>query len=341
MVEDSGTANRDNPRRGASVRAGRIATRWKIVAAVALLFSAAMCYLPTDLEPLGGGWYTHYSSSWSMDSHGRTALYRRGLLGRSIRVDDNIYMRRFYPPDCVLYEPQRDVGQIYAACGHHAPVPVAFFPPWRMHGQFEADDEGLQRIDTVRVVNGHAIATVVRIPIDSIRKAANSRPMRHPGWSFTAPREPVVRPVVRDEQMDVHATRRGGVTPLIDAVRIGQRDVVDALLRDGADVDARNSLGTTALQMAVGSFDTDTAIVRRLLDAGANPNVVDNTGATPLLRAAIAKDTATVRVLLARGADPCRPDEKGQTILDFAGDEFPVLQRMAKDAMRRCRPARP
>jgi hypothetical protein len=341
MVEDSGTVNRGNPRRGARVRAGRIATRWKVVAAVALLFSAAMCYLPTDLDPLGGGWYTHYSSGWSMDSQGRTALYRRGLFGRSVRVDDNIYLRRFYPPDCVVYEPQRDVGQVYAGCGHHAPVPVAFFPPWQMNGQFEEDDGGLHRIDTVRVVNGHAIATVVRIPIDSIRKAANSRPMLHPGWASTAPREPVVRPVVRDEPVDVHAIRRGGVTPLIDAVRTGQRDVVDALLRDGADVDARDSLGTTALQMAVGTFDTDTAIVRRLLDAGASPNVVDNTRATPLLRASIAKDTAIFRVLLAKGADPCLSDDKGRTILDFAGDEFPVLQRMAKDAMRRCSSARP
>ena len=334
-------AHLDDRQRAARISRLRGSARWKVVAAVALLLGVSMCYLPTDLDPVGGGWYTHYSSSWSMDSHGRTALYRRGLLGRSIRVDDNIYMRRFYPPDCILYEPQRDVGQLYAACGHRAPVPVASFPPWRMNGQFEEDDDGLHRVDTVRVVNGRVMATVVRIPIDSIRKAASSRPMLHPGWSSTAPREPVVRPVVRDEPVDVHAIRRGGVTPLIDAVRTGQRDVVDALLRDGADVDARDSLGTTALQMAVGTFDRDTAIVRRLLDAGANPNVVDNTRATPLLQASITKDTAILRVLLARGADPCLSDDKGRTILDFAHDEFPVLQRMAKDAMRRCSSPRP
>jgi ankyrin repeat protein len=91
--------------------------------------------------------------------------------------------------------------------------------------------------------------------------------------------------------------------------------------------------------MAVFTFDADTAIVRRLLDAGANPNVVDRTGTTPLLRAAIAKDTAVFRVLVAKGADPCSKDENGKTVLDYAGVEFPVLQRMATAAFQRCRAA--
>jgi hypothetical protein len=313
--------------------------RWKVAGAAVLLFGVAMCYLPTGLRQEGGGWYTHYSSGWSMDSRGHTTLYRRGPLGTHMRVDEDVYVIRFYPPDCLLYEPHREVGRIFAGCGFHAPVPVAFFPPWRMRGGYEADSTGLRRIDTVRVVNGQAVAKVVHIPLDAIRKAAESTVPLHPGWSLTSPRDDAVVPVVREERVDVRARRRGGVTPLMDAVIDGQRDVVDALLRAGADVDARDSLQSTALLMAVFTFDADTAIVRRLLDAGANPNVVDRTGTTPLLRAAIAKDTAVFRVLVAKGADPCSKDENGKTVLDYAGVEFPVLQRMATAAFQRCRAA--
>ena len=82
--------------------------------------------------------------------------------------------------------------------------------------------------------------------------------------------------------------------------------------------DARDSLQSTALLTAVFTFDPDTAIVRRLLDAGASPNVVDRTGTTPLLRAAIAKDTAVLRVLVAKWADPCSKDGNGKAVLDYA-----------------------
>ena len=45
------------------------------------------------------------------------------------------------------------------------------------------------------------------------------------------------------------------------------------------------------------------AVVTQLLDAGADPNMVHQGGATPLMRAAVHSDLAVVRLLLARGAD--------------------------------------
>jgi hypothetical protein len=324
------------------VRVALIRRRWKGVAAVAVVLVAATGYYAArrrappasrDLTPQGGGWYTRYSSGHTL---GRIALYRRGPGGAVVRVDDNIHLWGFYPPDCILYEPTRDAGRVYAACGDRVPVPITSYPFFMREMAYDASADGLRRIDTVRVVNGKAVATVARISLADIRKAAESQPPLFREWSVAAERPDALQPVVGDEPVDVHARGPRGTTPLIEAVRSRQPDVVDALLRQGAAVDARDSLGTTALQMAITAFKSNPAIVRRLLDAGADANVADVTGATPLMVAAVSNNAPVVRVLLKKGADPCRRDNKGKTVLDFTGDHNTDVRRMAQGAVARC-----
>jgi hypothetical protein len=303
-----------------------------------LLLLFAWCPFPSGLTPEGGAWYTKYTSHFP-ESGGNIRLYRRFPLGIHLLVDERAYVKRFYPPDCILYEPRRAVGTLHAACGSRMPVPVAYYAPWRSQGDFVADADGLQRTDTVRVIDGRPVGTIVRFPIADIRRAAEAQPPLFPGWSLFARRDlEAVRPVVRDEPVDVHARGPMGTTALIDALREeGPFDVTDALLRAGADVNARDSLGTTALMMAVGRVWPDTALVRRLLRAGADPDIADRTGMTALLRAALSKQTAVFRILLEEGADPCRREEKGQTILDFVAGPFPELKGLAQAAFRRCK----
>lgn len=312
--------------------------RWKLAVAAALLLLLAWCAYPSGLTSKGGGWYTSYTSHFP-ESGGNIRLYRRLPLGISLLVDERAYVKHFYPPDCIVYEPRRAVGTLHAACGSRMPVPVAYYAPWRSSGDFVADADGLQRTDTIRVVDGRPVATIVRFSIADIRRAAEARPPLFPGWSLVARSDlDAVRPVVGDEPVDVHARGRMGTTPLIDALRDeGPLDVTNALLRAGADVNARDSLGTTPLMMAVGRMWPDTALVRRLLRAGADPDIVERTGLTALLRAALSKETAVFRILLEEGADPCRRDEGGKTILDLVEGPFPELQAMANAAFRRCK----
>jgi len=100
---------------------------------------------------------------------------------------------------------------------------------------------------------------------------------------------------------------RGGWTPLMYAARQDARDALTALAAAGADLDATDPDGTTALTLAVINAHYDAAAL--LLEKGADPNVADARGMTPLY-AAVDMHTLDetpgrpAERLLARGARP-------------------------------------
>ena len=100
---------------------------------------------------------------------------------------------------------------------------------------------------------------------------------------------------------------------LADAARRGDRDAVRALVGQGADVDARQGDGATALLWAAYRDDADTAGL--LLDAGADANAANDLGATPLWAAAGNGRAPLVARLLDAGADPNAPLLSGETPL--------------------------
>jgi uncharacterized protein len=82
-------------------------------------------------------------------------------------------------------------------------------------------------------------------------------------------------------------------------------DAVVLLLRYGAKVDPPNpEYPVTPLMMAAQTPHAECA--RLLLSAGANPNVIDEEGETPLRLFVKAEDVATVRLLVQCGADMYR-----------------------------------
>lgn len=77
-------------------------------------------------------------------------------------------------------------------------------------------------------------------------------------------------------------------TALIAAAHLGHHEVVRRLIKAGAPLDHVNNLGWTALIEAVilGDGGTDhIATVKALVDAGANVNIADRDGVTPLAHA--------------------------------------------------------
>jgi ankyrin repeat protein len=77
-----------------------------------------------------------------------------------------------------------------------------------------------------------------------------------------------------NQKADVNLANRSGDTPLIIASRIGFLEGVDLLLRNRAQVDKPNRLGETALIVAV--QQRQLAVIRRLVEAGADPVRTDN-----------------------------------------------------------------
>jgi ankyrin repeat protein len=119
---------------------------------------------------------------------------------------------------------------------------------------------------------------------------------------------------------DVNAAQGDGMTALHWAAERGHAAVADLLLSSGAAVEAKTRIGSyTPLHLASRSGHGSIAIA--LLDAGADPHATTTgSGVTPLHLAAAAMDGAeVVTELLRRGADVnAREESSGQTPLMFA-----------------------
>jgi ankyrin repeat protein len=87
------------------------------------------------------------------------------------------------------------------------------------------------------------------------------------------------------------------------------------LLQRGADPNIRNKKGVTPLQLATALGFTEGA--EELIKKGANVNIADQTGETPLIAAVHARDVQMVRLLLEKGADPDRNDNSGRSARDY------------------------
>jgi ankyrin len=99
----------------------------------------------------------------------------------------------------------------------------------------------------------------------------------------------------------VMEVEQGGYTPLLFAARMGDVESGRILLENGANVNDKAPLGTSALVIAAHSGHR--AFAELLLEKGANPNAID-AGYSALHIAVQRGDTELVKSLLARGADP-------------------------------------
>ena len=102
-------------------------------------------------------------------------------------------------------------------------------------------------------------------------------------------------------------------SPLVEAVRAGDRAAALALIAKRADINAPEPDGTTALHWAAHHGDVE--LVQRLIRAGANVKAVNDYGATPMSEAAALADPQLLGVLLEAGADVESPNADGQTAL--------------------------
>ena len=144
---------------------------------------------------------------------------------------------------------------------------------------------------------------------------------------------------------DVNVTTGDGKTALALAIFNGNYDVASLLVDHKADVNRADAQRFTPLFWAVERRNMETApnfpwmvtadplpLIRKLLDAGANPNaLVNNTPrarmregsprivfSTALMRAAFAADLELVKLLLSHGADPAVISRDGETMVSAA-----------------------
>ena len=116
---------------------------------------------------------------------------------------------------------------------------------------------------------------------------------------------------------DVNARDEHGATALAWSVVRGNSTNVELLLKAGADPNITNELGIAPLYLAIENGFV--ALAARLLDSGADANLARENGETPLMTAARRGQTDIVSALLKRGADVnARTRKFGQTALMWA-----------------------
>jgi len=115
---------------------------------------------------------------------------------------------------------------------------------------------------------------------------------------------------------DPNIKTKYGRTALMKACVGGHAGIAKRLLAHGADLHARSELGGTAIASAAYSGSVD--LLELLIRQGADVNSRDLLGCSPLMAAAREGQAAAVSLLLKHGADPSVQDRKGRTAADFA-----------------------
>ena len=114
------------------------------------------------------------------------------------------------------------------------------------------------------------------------------------------------------------ATSAGNVEELYEAAGNGDSAKVTVLLDSGVDVNGRTDSGSFALNNA--AVENEIEVMQILLDRGADPNVQNSQGDTPLICATkyAGGKAGTVQILVEAGTDLAIKDAKGNTALDYA-----------------------
>jgi ankyrin repeat protein len=126
---------------------------------------------------------------------------------------------------------------------------------------------------------------------------------------------------------------------LWDASMRGDTTAMAAALKDGAQIDSldtrRNPNGRRALNWA--AWYDHSAAVRLLTSGGAQVNLANRTGFTPLHHAAENGSLSAARALLAAGADPDAANGQGQLPGDVARDRSHPDVAALIDSVRKAR----
>ena len=122
-----------------------------------------------------------------------------------------------------------------------------------------------------------------------------------------------------DHGAHVNAVNKDETTPLLLACSTAQAESVELLLTIGADANIADADGDTTILNAIeGCCSVNT--MQKLLNNGVNVNITNNTGLTALLKACAYRQTDVVKVLLEAGADPNIVDDVHYSSLHAAVD---------------------
>lgn len=138
-------------------------------------------------------------------------------------------------------------------------------------------------------------------------------------WAVSMGHKDIVEYILQNHKpADIDQTDESGWTVVHIASSTGNVDMLNLILPLGPDVNEKANAGQTPLHLAVGKTRIDA--VRILLDNGAKPSVrvKDGQGQIPLIRAAANGSLVMVKILLENGSPISTTDVNGWTALHHA-----------------------
>jgi hypothetical protein len=276
-----------------------------VCCAVTLMFSAACGSEPRLVQ---------ISKQWYIDElpPGRTAHRLYFDQGNGPVLVDREVERYFVWARgvCIMYQAARPEGSvIFSVAGRLTPIAITTtdrLRPWRL------DTTALRRFDEPSEVEQRTMLAMEQIDYSDICLAAQLQAPREEKWAQSVRVDPT-RFKVLESVLDVHGGDTVGNSTLSEAVRLGQVEVVDELIRVGADVNSANKYGGTVLMTAIAYRNPD--IIHRLIRAGASLDAQDSDGQTALMRTAHYRNPEAAKILLDAGATATIRDRYGMTAL--------------------------
>ena len=116
----------------------------------------------------------------------------------------------------------------------------------------------------------------------------------------------------------LNAANENGWTPLMNLARYATAEDCKKLIDAGADINARNKDGSTALMLATCNGEDGETVCDLLLKAGAGINEKNNDGWTPLMWAARNSTLGVCKIMIGAGADIDARKKDGSTSLMLA-----------------------
>ncbi|WP_048502689.1 ankyrin repeat domain-containing protein [Chryseobacterium sp. BLS98] len=124
-----------------------------------------------------------------------------------------------------------------------------------------------------------------------------------------------VKELMKKDPDIINKPNENGFSPLILACYRGNDQVADFLMDKVKDINYGSAQGS-ALTAAV--FKGNKVLTQKLLASGADPNLADANGTTPLIYAVQLQDKDLVESLLKSKANKELADKKGKTAFEYA-----------------------
>ncbi|MFC3159443.1 hypothetical protein SAMN05443633_103358 [Chryseobacterium arachidis] len=124
-----------------------------------------------------------------------------------------------------------------------------------------------------------------------------------------------VKELMKQNPDIINQTNEGGFSPLILACYRGNIAVAEFLMKNVKDINSGSAQGS-ALTASV--FKNNKELTQKLLANGANANLADSNGVTPLIYAVQLQDKDLVKILLENKANKNLADKQGKTAFEYA-----------------------